>query len=503
MLLKTQLSSLKSCNNRVDVCHRKGICKRRLPVTFAVENVTDAIVNVQAVIASASVTEVAQLGMTVQGFVNTLAAVAPEPVQPVINLIGGDIASLITLSPSLPTLARVTAFYYMFLARPSPLVFGFLDFYVFGPLFERANNFASQDFALRGKLGGGNFGVAYEGVQIKPGETIGSKSDLTPEQKKRRVVLKRVNMDKTEDRINFMKGGTMAKGATETGRVESYMCNKIRRNPLAAQCCAQFLGNFIPESSQGAFVKGSQWLVWKFESDSTLGDALDGKIGTFPYGVEEYVLGKVNEGMPVDKRETLVIKAILRQVLVGLRRLHSIGIVHRDVKPDNLLITVDGEVKIIDFGAAVDLCTGINFNPLYGMLDPRYSPPEELVLPKNFPRAPAPIVAALLSPLAWLYGAPDLFDSYSAGVLLMQMCIPTLRGGSSVRMLNNELRQVDYDLERWRVVRGGKYDLTLLDRNGKAGWDLAKKLLSKRDRFNRGRLSVGEALSHRYFNLEF
>lgn len=41
------------------------------------------------------------------------------------------------------------------------------------------------------------------------------------------------------------------------------------------------------------------------------------------------------------------------------------------------------QVKIIDFGAAVDMCTGINFNPLFGMLDPRYSPPEELVMPQS------------------------------------------------------------------------------------------------------------------------
>ena len=42
-------------------------------------------------------------------------------------------------------------------------------------------------------------------------------------------------------------------------------------------------------------------------------------------------------------------------------------------------------------------------------------------MPKTFPRAPLPVVAALVSPLAWLYGRPDLFDTYSCGVLLMQM----------------------------------------------------------------------------------
>lgn len=39
-----------------------------------------------------------------------------------------------------------------------------------------------------------------------------------------------------------------------------------------------------------------------------------------------------------------MVRAILRQVLKGLNKLHSLGIVHRDVKPDNLLITVDGQV---------------------------------------------------------------------------------------------------------------------------------------------------------------
>jgi len=31
---------------------------------------------------------------------------------------------------------------------------------------------------------------------------------------------------------------------------------------------------------------------------------------------------------------------------------------------ENLLVTADGRVKIIDFGAAADMSTGVNFNPL-------------------------------------------------------------------------------------------------------------------------------------------
>lgn len=76
------------------------------------------------------------------------------------------------------------------------------------------------------------------------------------------------------------------------------------------------------------------------------------------------------------------------QLLKAVLALHDTGIVHRDLKPENVLITSAGEIKLIDFGAAVDLSTGVNFNPQQGMLDPRFSPPEELVLPETFPKAP-------------------------------------------------------------------------------------------------------------------
>lgn len=42
--------------------------------------------------------------------------------------------------------------------------------------------------------------------------------------------------------------------------------------------------------------------------------------------------------------------AVLRPVLSGLGVAHHAGLVHRDVKPENVLISDDGEVKLVDFG---------------------------------------------------------------------------------------------------------------------------------------------------------
>jgi serine/threonine protein kinase len=521
------------------------------------------------------------------------------------------VAALAALAPTPSGLARLAACYYFLLARPSP-AWGLIDFFVLNPLSRvRDGALRAPEFVLREKLGGGNFGVTYEGVRARDGESVATRGRLTPEQKKRRVVLKRTNADRSGGvRREFLRTGTMAKGAAETGAVEMYMNGKVRRNPLAQASCAQYLGFF--EAGNGGAVAGApsgaggggaggQWLVWRFESDSTLADAMDGLLGPWPGALADLVLGPEREGFggggggdsgsnnsssngnsygavrggspssgrnspagtgpsysrggsPVgtiavgaaaaaerggsggartltrqpssassrrssssssdaaaalalqqqqraERREAQAIRSVLRQVLTGVRRLHSLGIVHRDVKPDNLLITADGQVKIIDFGAAVDMSTGINFNPLYGMLDPRYSPPEELVMPQNFPRAPAPLFAALLAPLAWQYGRPDLFDAYSVGVLLVQLAVPQLRSQANIRQFNAQLRTFDQDLDAWRRYNGQRMDFTQLDRQGGAGWDLARRLLAPRDKLNRGRLSCSGALRHRYFLL--
>lgn len=76
------------------------------------------------------------------------------------------------------------------------------------------------------------------------------------------------------------------------------------------------------------------------------------------------------------------VRRVARQVLGALESAHVAGLVHRDVKPSNILITADGQAKIADFGIAKSLVPRhVGADPtLTGQLigTPAYLAPEQL-----------------------------------------------------------------------------------------------------------------------------
>src|SRR5687768_12963551 len=77
-----------------------------------------------------------------------------------------------------------------------------------------------------------------------------------------------------------------------------------------------------------------------------------------PYLVMDFVTGRTLRDMLEDEirlRPTRAV-AVVRQVLAGLTHAHGQGIVHRDVKPENIVVSsVEGhgeQVRILDFGLA-------------------------------------------------------------------------------------------------------------------------------------------------------
>ena len=98
--------------------------------------------------------------------------------------------------------------------------------------------------------------------------------------------------------------------------------------------------------------------------------------------------------------------------------------------------------------------------------------------------------------------AARLVTARPADVSAALGAVPELRSPSAARTFNVELAKLDYDLEAWRRTRGGRCSLALLDRRDGAGWDLAKRLIRRRNALYRGRLDAGGALRHRFLRRE-
>lgn len=86
--------------------------------------------------------------------------------------------------------------------------------------------------------------------------------------------------------------------------------------------------------------------------------------------MKQYLRSKGNR---LDERTVL---RLMRPVLESLDKVHRSGIIHRDISPDNILITADQKVTLIDFGAA-RMASGNDGKSMTILLKHGYAPVEQ------------------------------------------------------------------------------------------------------------------------------
>jgi serine/threonine protein kinase len=102
--------------------------------------------------------------------------------------------------------------------------------------------------------------------------------------------------------------------------------------------------------------------------------------------VMEYVVGedlwqRIERDGPLPEAEAV---RVICQVAEALETAHAKGIIHRDVKPGNVLLTPQGQVKLADLGLAKDLSAEVELTrPDQGLGTPNFIAPEQFANAKN------------------------------------------------------------------------------------------------------------------------
>lgn len=239
---------------------------------------------------------------------------------------------------------------------PKPAA-GLLDFYVLSPVtrarFQR--RFTPSSYTLLGLLGEGSFGVVFTALELPAGREVTIKiSDSFGEEE-----------TWMSERMLRHDGGRTTPRLRATFRGPS--SSELRKGPK---------GEVLNDEGS------ARWIVWEYEGAQTIASLRNAS--SWPYNLEQYLF-EPNElsDLPTTERKRTIYRKLIKEVAKCLASMHSTGIVHRDVKPDNILLSERKKrIKVIDLGGCCDLRTGWNYNPTEYVLDPHFSAPEAYALPR-------------------------------------------------------------------------------------------------------------------------
>ncbi|MDY6213131.1 MAG: Stk1 family PASTA domain-containing Ser/Thr kinase [Schaalia hyovaginalis] len=134
-------------------------------------------------------------------------------------------------------------------------------------------------------------------------------------------------------------------------RLSRIVAIKMLRSDLARD--SVFQARFRREAQSAASLNHPN-IVAVYDTGEEMALGPDGRGISVPYIVMEYVEGHtvkdlLSDGTPVPINEAV---SIVSGVLSALEYSHSQHLVHRDIKPGNIMLTADGKVKVMDFGIA-------------------------------------------------------------------------------------------------------------------------------------------------------